>query len=87
MSFVDDTLSSVFGCEKEISRENAKDLEHFLKFTMILERHLNDPLSILCQMRRVFASYLEKHYSDPVQTSLRMADLTDSVRQFLVLFR
>jgi hypothetical protein len=36
MSFVDDTLSSVFGSEREISKKTAKQLEVFLKFSMTL---------------------------------------------------
>lgn len=43
MSFVDDTLSSVFGGpDKEISKQNVKAVENFLNFTLIIEKHMTD---------------------------------------------
>ncbi len=37
MTFVDDTISSVFGGpDKEISKQNAKAVENFLNFTLTI---------------------------------------------------
>jgi hypothetical protein len=36
ISLIDDTISSVIGSEREITRQAARDLELFLKFSMIL---------------------------------------------------
>lgn len=85
MSFVDDTLSSVFGNEREVSKQAAKHLEAFLKFSMILEKHLADPQCVLGQIKRRFVEFIIRNYSD--YSAGRVSELVDSVNQFLKILK
>jgi hypothetical protein len=75
------------GNEREISRQTARDLEVFLKFSMILERHLGDINCMLGRIKRLFIVYMEKTHRDTVAASLRIGDFIDSIKQFLVILR
>lgn len=88
MSFVDDTLSSVFGGpDKEISKQNAKAVENFLNFSVIIEKHFSDEKNILCKLQRVFISYMKRFYSDPQIASRDIEAMTNQIKQFLILMR
>jgi hypothetical protein len=87
ISLIDDTISSVMGTEREITRQSARDLEIFLKLSMMLERHLGDVGCILGRIKRLFIVYIEKTFRDTAAASLRMGDFTDNVKQFLVILR
>lgn len=87
ISLIDDTISSVMGNEKEISKQAARDLEIFLKFSMILERHLGDVDCMLGRIKRLFLVYMEKTYRDTIAASLKIGDYIDNVKQFLVVLR
>jgi hypothetical protein len=75
------------GADREISRQAARDIELFLKFSMILERHLGDSDCILARIRQVYLLHFEEAYRDAEKTSLRAGDFVDDVKQFLVLLR
>lgn len=87
MSFVDDTLSSVFGNEREISKQAARHLEAFLKFSMILEKHLGEPKCVLGQIKRRFVEYVVRSFSEYSGGVQRMSELIDSVNQFLKILK
>ena len=87
MSFVDDTISSVLGNEREISKQTAKDLEVFLKFSMILERHMADISCMLGRIKRLFIVYVEKTYRDPIATSQNIGNFVDNIKQFLMILK
>ena len=87
MSFVDDTLSSVFGAEREISKQMANNLEVFLKFSMILEKHLNDPDSMLYHLKKKFMDHICLSHADSAATAQRMPHFVDSINQFMAIFK
>ena len=64
ISFVDDTLSSVIGTDNSISKQHAHDLELFLRFSTILERHLGDNGCVLGRVKCAFISYAEGAFSN-----------------------
>lgn len=65
ISLLDDTISSVMGADREVTQQSAHDLEVFLKFSMLLERHLGDVGCMLGRVKRLFVLYMEKTYRDP----------------------
>jgi hypothetical protein len=88
MSFVDDTLSSVFGGpDMEISKRNAKAVENFLTFSMIIEKHFADDKCILYRIQKVFISYMSRFYSDPKIASRDIEVMTNQIKQYLILIR
>lgn len=87
ISFVDDTLSSVIGTDLSISKQHAHDLELFLRFSTILERHLGDKGCVLGRVKFAFISYVEGAFGDAEQAGEHIEDLVDSVKQFLVILR
>ena len=87
MSFVDDTLSSVFGAEREISKQMANNLEIFLKFSMTLEKHFNNPDCMLHHIKKKFIEFVCLNYSDPMTTAQKMGQFVDSVNQFMVILK
>jgi hypothetical protein len=88
MSFVDDTLSSVFGGpDKEISKQNAKAVENFLTFSMIIEKHFADDKCILYRIQKVFISYMSRFYSDPKIASRDIEAMTNQIKQYFILIR
>lgn len=58
ISLIDDTITSVMGSEREITRQSARDLEIFLKLSMMLERHLSDVGCVLGRIKRLFIVYI-----------------------------
>ena len=65
LSFVDDTISSLFhGETKDVSKQTAVSLELLVNFTMILENHLNNQQNILCLVKNCFISSIIKTYSE-----------------------
>jgi hypothetical protein len=87
MSCVDDTLSSVFGSEREVSRQAARDLEMFLKFSMILERQLGEPKCVLAQIKKKFVDYIVRNFSDYSNAAAKMSELIDSVNQLIKILK
>lgn len=63
IGLVDDTMTSLFkGEEQEVSKLNAYSLEVFIKFTVMLERHLTDPENKVCQIVQAFYSSMYRTY-------------------------
>ncbi len=63
MSFVDDTMTTLFrGHEKEISKRSAYALEVFIKFSLILEKHLTAKEHIICLLIENFTGFIYKKY-------------------------
>ena len=88
MTFFDDTMSSVIGGpDKEISKQNAKAVEIFLNFTMIVERHFADDKNILCRIHRSFVKHMKKYYSDPKISSRNIEFITTNIKQYEILIR
>jgi len=75
------------GVEKEISKKNAKELEVFLKFTMVLENHLNDVSCTLGRIQRLFILYIEKTYRNVSKADKNIGHFVDNVKQYLLLIR
>ncbi len=75
------------GSDREVTQQSARDLEVFLKFSMLLERHLGDVGCMLGRIKRLFVLYMEKTYRNPTAASERMGDFTDDIKQFLVVLR
>lgn len=88
MSFVDDTISSLFRSEaKEISKQNAVGLEVFVHFTMLMENHFSNERSIISHIKRCFVSSIQKEFSNIKVTGKVMEDLINSIKQFLVILK
>ena len=88
MNMVDDTMSTMFGDQdKEISRNNAKALETFIMFTVMLEKHLKDPGNKIYHVIQTFYGYLYRNYKKEFINSVEMENLTNSIKIFLVLLR
>ena len=58
--------------EKDISKETAFELEIFLKFSTILERHLADTSCILGCIKKQFVDFFEQHYRDSASASKQL---------------
>ena len=61
-SFGDHSHSSNFEVGKEVPKQTANDLEVFLKFSAILERHLSDAGCMLGMLRRKFVNSFEQTF-------------------------
>ena len=78
---------SAIGQEKEISKQTAKDLEVFIKFSMILEKHLGDENCMLGRIMRLFIIFIEMNFNDAITASKNIQSLVDNVKQFLVILK
>jgi len=73
--------------EKDVSKETAFELELFLKFSNILERHLADTSCVLGRIKKVFVDFFEQNYRDSAAASKKLDYIIESVQQFLELLR
>jgi hypothetical protein len=58
-----------------------------MKFSNILEIHLNDAACVLGRIKAEFIKVMGRKYSDPVAASVVLGDFVDDVKQFLLLMK
>ena len=54
---------------------------------MILEKHFNNPDCMLFQIKKKFIDYVYIFHSDPLATAQKMANMVDSINQFMVILK
>ena len=65
----------------------ANNLEIFLKFSMMLEKHFNNPDCMFFHIRRKFIDFVCLYYTDTIITPQIMAHFVDSINQFMVILK
>lgn len=58
-----------------------------MKFSNILEIHLNDSSYVLGRIKSEFIKVISRKYNDPEAASAALGDFVDDVKQFLLLMK
>lgn len=58
-----------------------------MKFSNILEIHLNDPTCVLGRVKIEFIKVMARKYNEPVVASGALGDFVDDIKQFLLLIK
>jgi hypothetical protein len=71
----------------EITKSTTHELEVFMKFSNIIEIHLNDMSCVLGRVKAEFIRLMTRRYGDAERASEALGDLVDDVKQFLLILK